>query len=87
MTQQSGKVLVGMADGSIAIFQRNLKTFEWDLRNFYVINFDNAHHSIRCILSPNQNVWAGCRNKIYIFNPQNLTISVRRMKKIKKKKT
>ncbi|CAF0717009.1 unnamed protein product [Brachionus calyciflorus] len=75
MSQQNGKVLVGMADGSIAIFQRNLKTYEWDLKNFYVINFDNAHHSIRCMQSVYQTVWSGCRNKIYIFNSQNLTIS------------
>lgn len=75
MVQQNGKVLVGLADGSVAIFQRDLKTFEWDLRNFYLVTFDNAHHSIRCMQSVyGRHVWSGCRNKIYILNPDNLTV-------------
>lgn len=72
----NGKVLVGLADGTVAIFQRNLTTFEWDLKNFYLVNFDNTHHSIRCIENVHQHVWAGCRNKIYVLNPENLTVPV-----------
>lgn len=68
IVQNKGRVIVGLADGSIAIFNRNAEGL-WDLKNFHLINVDKPSHSIRCLINVNDNVWAGCRNKIYVVNP------------------
>lgn len=78
---------MGLADGSAAVFTRktNKSTVtsggivgEWDMRNYYLITFDSSHHSVRCLINVNQqaNIWCGCRNKIYVLNSADLTISV-----------
>lgn len=66
--QSNGKVLVGLADGSIAIFHRNSEGL-WDMKNYFIINLDKPTHSIRCLINVNENVWCGCRNKIFVINP------------------
>lgn len=73
LSQNKGKVVVGLADGSVAIFYRS-KSGLWDLKNFYLISFDNLHHSIRCLNNVYDNVWCGCRNKIYIVDPSELNV-------------
>lgn len=69
---------MGLADGSAAVFTRN-KAGIWDMRSYYLITFDNSHHSVRCLINVNNgsNIWCGCRNKIYILNSSDLAISVR----------
>jgi hypothetical protein len=76
VSQNSERVIVGLADGSAAIFKRNLMN-NWDLKNFQLINFDKPHHSIRCLSNVYENVWCGCRNKIFVLNPVELKILVR----------
>jgi hypothetical protein len=61
-------VIVGLADGTVVIFHRNEEGL-WDLKNFNVINFDRPHHSIRTLINVHETVWCGCRNKIFIINP------------------
>lgn len=74
-SHNNGKVIVGLADGSVAIFYRS-KSGQWDLKNYYLISFDNLHHSIRCLNNVYEHVWCGCRNKIYIVDPTELNVPV-----------
>ena len=74
-SQNGEKVIVGLADGSAALFKRNSAN-NWDLKNFQLINFDKPHHSIRCLSNVNENIWCGCRNKIFVLNPIELKILV-----------
>ncbi len=74
-SQNSGRVIAGLADGTIAIFHRNSDGL-WDLKNFYVINFDRPHHSIRCLINVYDTVWCGCRNKIFVINPDEFKLVV-----------
>jgi hypothetical protein len=75
-SQSKNKVIVGLADGSVAVFTRT-KQGLWDLRNYYLICFDSSHHSVRCISNVYDNIWCGCRNKVYIFNSIDLSVQVR----------
>jgi hypothetical protein len=74
-------MVVGLADGSAAIFNR-AKSGAWDLKSFYVISFDNLHHSIRCLTNVYEHVWCGCRNKIYIVNPAELNVPVSKIYRV-----
>jgi hypothetical protein len=76
ITQNKGKVIVGLADGSVCLFSRQRDIGTWDLKNFYLINFDNLHHSVRCLNNVFDQVWCGCRNKIYIVDPNQLNVPV-----------
>jgi hypothetical protein len=73
IVHNQAKVFVGLADGSLAIFKRDEKG-SWDLRNYYLINFDKPHHSIRCLNNVEENLWCACRNKIFIFNTKQFKI-------------
>ena len=66
---------MGLADGSITIFHRNNEGL-WDLKNFYLVNVDKPAHSIRCLINVYDNVWCGCRNKIFILNPEEFKLLV-----------
>jgi mitogen-activated protein kinase 8 interacting protein 3 len=72
--QNCERVIVGLADGSAAIFKRSSATNNWDLKTFQLINFDKPHHSIRCLANVYENVWCGCRNKIFVLNPIELKV-------------
>ncbi len=74
-SQNKGRVIAGLADGSIALFHRNNEGI-WDLKNFYLINFDRPAHSIRCLINVYDNIWCGCRNKIFILNPDEFNLLV-----------
>jgi len=66
--QNRGRVIVGLANGSIAIFHRNPEGV-WDLKNYFLVNLDKPTHSMRYLINVNENVWCACRNKIYVLNP------------------
>lgn len=70
-------MIVGLADGTAAVFVRK-PNGAWDMRSYYLITFDSSHHSVRCLINVNQtaNIWCGCRNKIFVLNASDLTISV-----------
>ena len=55
------------------MFSRNSQGF-WDVRNYIIVNFDKPHHSIRTISNVNENIWCGCRNKIFVFDPIEIKI-------------
>ncbi len=68
IVQSGGRVIVGLANGSVAVFNRNSDGL-WDLKNHFLINIDRPHHSIRCVINVNENIWCGIRNKIFVLNP------------------
>ncbi|KAK7938340.1 hypothetical protein WMY93_001666 [Mugilogobius chulae] len=69
-----GRVLVALADGTLAIFHRNIGDGQWDLTNYHLLDLGRPHHSIRCISVVHDLVWCGYRNKIYVIQPKAMRI-------------
>ncbi|KAM9424541.1 C-Jun-amino-terminal kinase-interacting protein 4 isoform 2-T2 [Pholidichthys leucotaenia] len=64
-----GRVLVGLSDGTLAIFHRGVDG-QWDLTNYHLLDLGKPHHSIRCMTVVHDKVWCGYRNKIYVVQPK-----------------
>ncbi|XP_041356753.1 C-Jun-amino-terminal kinase-interacting protein 4-like isoform X9 [Gigantopelta aegis] len=70
-----GRVLVALADGTVAIFHR-ASDGQWDLKNYHLLDLGKPHHSIRCMtVIAGKHVWCGYKNKIHIIDPQSMKIS------------
>ncbi|ERE68717.1 c-Jun-amino-terminal kinase-interacting protein 3 isoform 5 [Cricetulus griseus] len=57
-----GRVLVALADGTLAIFHRG-EDGQWDLSNYHLMDLGHPHHSIRCMAVVDDRVWCGYKNK------------------------
>ncbi|KAM6898626.1 C-Jun-amino-terminal kinase-interacting protein 4 isoform 3-T3 [Lycodopsis pacificus] len=68
-----GRVLVGLSDGTLAIFHRGVDG-QWDLTNYHLLDLGRPHHSIRCMTIVHDKVWCGYRNKIYVVQPKAMKI-------------
>ncbi|XP_028409298.1 JNK-interacting protein 3-like isoform X2 [Dendronephthya gigantea] len=68
-----GKVLIALADGTVAIFRRK-PNGQWDAQNYHLLDLGRPHHSIRCMTVVHDHVWCGYRNKIQVINPQIMRI-------------
>ncbi|MEQ2210929.1 C-Jun-amino-terminal kinase-interacting protein 4, partial [Xenoophorus captivus] len=68
-----GRVLVALADGTLAIFHRGADG-QWDLTNYHLLDLGRPHHSIRCMTVVHDKVWCGYRNKIYVIQPKAMRI-------------
>ncbi|XP_070157086.1 C-Jun-amino-terminal kinase-interacting protein 4 isoform X5 [Polyergus mexicanus] len=69
-----GRVLVALADGTVAIFRRGADG-QWDLSQYHVITLGSPQHSIRCMAAiSGKTVWCGYRNKIHVIDPISMTL-------------
>uniref|UniRef100_T1IY26 C-Jun-amino-terminal kinase-interacting protein 4 n=1 Tax=Strigamia maritima TaxID=126957 RepID=T1IY26_STRMM len=68
-----GRVLVAMADGTLAVFRRG-KDGQWDLNNYHLLDLGRPHHSIRCVAVVHNVIWCGYRNKIHVVDPKTLKL-------------
>ncbi|XP_057213947.1 C-Jun-amino-terminal kinase-interacting protein 4 isoform X3 [Triplophysa rosa] len=68
-----GRVLIALADGTLAIFHRGVDG-EWDLTNYHLLDLGRPHHSIRCMTVVHDKVWCGYRNKIFVVQPKAMKI-------------
>nr|XP_020442964.1 C-Jun-amino-terminal kinase-interacting protein 4-like isoform X3 [Monopterus albus] len=68
-----GRVLVGLSDGTLAIFHRGADG-QWDLTNYHLLDLGRPPHSIRCMTVVHDKVWCGYRNKIYVVQPKAMKI-------------
>ncbi|XP_075879904.1 C-Jun-amino-terminal kinase-interacting protein 3 isoform X4 [Nelusetta ayraudi] len=68
-----GRVLVALADGTLAIFHRS-EDCQWDLSNYHLMDLGRPHHSIRCMAVVHDKVWCGYKNKIHVIQPKNMQI-------------
>ncbi|KAM8837199.1 C-Jun-amino-terminal kinase-interacting protein 4 isoform 3-T3 [Spinachia spinachia] len=68
-----GRVLVGLSDGTLAIFHRGVDG-QWDLTNYHLLDLGRPHHAIRCMTVVHDKVWCGCRNRIYVVQPKAMKI-------------
>ncbi|XP_077085862.1 C-Jun-amino-terminal kinase-interacting protein 4-like [Siphateles boraxobius] len=68
-----GRVLVALADGTLAIFHRGVDG-QWDLSNYHLLDLGRPHHSIRCMTVVHDKVWCGYRNKIFVVQPKAMKI-------------
>ncbi|XP_030590970.1 sperm associated antigen 9a isoform X3 [Archocentrus centrarchus] len=69
-----GRVMVALADGTLAIFHRGIADGQWDLTNYHLLDLGRPHHSIRCMSVVHDKVWCGYRNKIYVIQPKAMRI-------------
>lgn len=71
-----GRVLVALADGTVALFKRGADG-QWDLSQYHVITLGSPQHSIRCMTAVSgKTVWCGYRNKIHVIDPVSMTVEV-----------
>ncbi|XP_061892645.1 C-Jun-amino-terminal kinase-interacting protein 3 [Entelurus aequoreus] len=68
-----GRVLVALADGTLAIFHRS-EEGQWDLSNYHLMDLGRPHHSIRCMAVVHDKVWCGYKNKIHVIQPKSMQI-------------
>ncbi|XP_056285306.1 C-Jun-amino-terminal kinase-interacting protein 4 isoform X3 [Pseudoliparis swirei] len=68
-----GRVLVGLADGTLAIFHRGVDG-QWDLTNYHLLDLGRPHHAVRCMTIVHDKVWCGYRNKIHVVQPKAMKI-------------
>ncbi|XP_072771838.1 C-Jun-amino-terminal kinase-interacting protein 3 isoform X2 [Nerophis lumbriciformis] len=68
-----GRVLVALADGTLAIFHRSEEA-QWDLSNYHLMDLGRPHHSIRCMAVVHDKVWCGYKNKIHVIQPKSMQI-------------
>nr|XP_046232185.1 C-Jun-amino-terminal kinase-interacting protein 4 isoform X2 [Scatophagus argus] len=68
-----GRVLVGLSDGTLAIFHRAVDG-QWDLTNYHLLELGKPPNSIRCMTVVHDKVWCGYRNKIYVVQPKAMKI-------------
>uniref|UniRef100_A0A646QFG0 C-jun-amino-terminal kinase-interacting protein 3 n=1 Tax=Hemiscolopendra marginata TaxID=943146 RepID=A0A646QFG0_9MYRI len=68
-----GRVLVALADGTVAIFRRGTDG-QWDLSNYHLLDLGKPHHSIRCMVVVQNQVWCGYRNRIHVVEPKTMKI-------------
>ncbi|XP_050824052.1 C-Jun-amino-terminal kinase-interacting protein 3 isoform X3 [Gopherus flavomarginatus] len=68
-----GRVLVALADGTLAIFHRG-EGGQWDLSNYHLMDLGHTHHSIRCMAVVYDRVWCGYKNKVHVIQPKTMQI-------------
>ncbi|XP_008579705.1 PREDICTED: C-Jun-amino-terminal kinase-interacting protein 3 isoform X6 [Galeopterus variegatus] len=68
-----GRVLVALADGTVAIFHRG-EDGQWDLSNYHLMDLGHPHHSIRCMAVVHDRVWCGYKNKVHVIQPKTMQI-------------
>uniref|UniRef100_A0A8C7BRZ7 Mitogen-activated protein kinase 8 interacting protein 3 n=1 Tax=Neovison vison TaxID=452646 RepID=A0A8C7BRZ7_NEOVI len=68
-----GRVLVALADGTLAIFHRG-EDGQWDLSNYHLMDLGHPHHSIRCMAVVCDRVWCGYKNKVHVIQPKTMQI-------------
>ncbi|GFN79414.1 C-jun-amino-terminal kinase-interacting protein 4-like [Plakobranchus ocellatus] len=69
-----GRVLVSLADGTVAIFHRAADG-QWDLLNYHLIDLGRPKQSIRCMtVVAGKHVWCGYKNKVHIIDPKSMAI-------------
>ncbi|XP_054991396.1 C-Jun-amino-terminal kinase-interacting protein 3 isoform X3 [Sorex araneus] len=68
-----GRVLVALADGTLAIFHRG-EDGQWDLSNYHLLDLGHPHHSIRCMAVVHDRVWCGYKNKVHVIQPKTMQI-------------
>ncbi|XP_038591359.1 C-Jun-amino-terminal kinase-interacting protein 4 isoform X1 [Micropterus salmoides] len=68
-----GRVLVGLSDGTLAIFHRGVDG-QWDLTNYHLLDLGRPHYSVRCMTVVHDKVWCGYRNRIYVVQPKAMRI-------------
>uniref|UniRef100_A0A2I2YRU1 C-Jun-amino-terminal kinase-interacting protein 3 n=1 Tax=Gorilla gorilla gorilla TaxID=9595 RepID=A0A2I2YRU1_GORGO len=72
-----GRVLVALADGTLAIFHRASGVpglSLWDLSNYHLMDLGHPHHSIRCMAVVYDRVWCGYKNKVHVIQPKTMQI-------------
>lgn len=69
----NARVLVALADGTVAIFHR-ASDGQWNFNNYHLLDLGRPHHSIRCMAVVHDKVWCGYRNKIQVIHPRSMKV-------------
>ncbi|XP_058142655.1 C-Jun-amino-terminal kinase-interacting protein 3 isoform X6 [Dasypus novemcinctus] len=68
-----GRVLVALADGTLAIFHRG-EDGQWDLSNHHLLGLGHPRHAVRCMAVVHDRVWCGYKNKVHVIQPKTMQI-------------
>ncbi|XP_022910813.2 JNK-interacting protein 3 isoform X1 [Onthophagus taurus] len=69
----NGRVVVALANGTVAIFRRN-SDGEWDLSKYHVVQLGLPQISVRCLAAVGDKVWCGYNNLIHVLDPMELKV-------------
>lgn len=69
----NGSVVVALANGTVAVFNRDIEG-EWDLSQYHLVQLGLPLHSIRCLSVVGDKVWCGYRNKVHVLDPKDLVV-------------
>jgi len=69
----NGRVVVALADGTVAVFKRDVEG-HWDLSQYHLVQLGLPQHSVRCLSVVGDKVWCGYRNKVHVLDPKDLKI-------------
>ncbi|KAF6035312.1 SPAG9 [Bugula neritina] len=71
----SGKVFVGLANGTMAVFHRNADG-AWCFDDYHVIDFGEDKVPLRTLTHvANSHLWIGHRNRVYVVNVHTLMVT------------
>ncbi|KRT78535.1 hypothetical protein AMK59_8348 [Oryctes borbonicus] len=69
----NGRVVVALANGTVAVFRRNSEG-EWDLSRYHLVQLGLPQISVRCLAVVGDKVWCGYNNNIHVLDPVELKI-------------
>ncbi|GJQ76842.1 putative JNK-interacting protein [Trypoxylus dichotomus] len=69
----NGRVVVALANGTVAVFRRNSEG-EWDLSRYHLVQLGLPQISVRCLAVVGDKVWCGYNNNIHVLDPIELEI-------------
>ncbi|KAK9695935.1 JNK-interacting protein leucine zipper II [Popillia japonica] len=69
----NGRVIVALANGTVAVFSRN-SDGEWDLSRYHLVQLGLPQISVRCLTVVGDKVWCGYNNNIHVLDPFELEI-------------
>lgn len=61
----NGRVVAALANGTVAIFRRDIDG-QWDLSRHYLVTLGIPQHSVRCLAVVGEKVWCGYLHKVIL---------------------
>lgn len=69
----NGRVVAALANGTVAIFRRDIDG-QWDLSRYYLVTLGVPQHSVRCLAVVGEKIWCGYLHKVHVLEPRDLKI-------------
>lgn len=77
ISYSKGRVFVALANGLIAVYQRNANDGCWNFNNYHLIDIGKSNSSLKCLISVNNglSLWCGFKNSVLVIDSKSLEIT------------